>query len=179
MTAGDAQGIEAVLLANRDRLVRFLEARGAGDAAEDVFQELWMKLATHPTGPVGQPLSYLYRAANNLMLDRYRSLRQAALRDHAWADPDGAQDRDDAAIAQSPVTSVERTLIAREELARADAAVTALGPRAATCFRRFRLDGISQKAIAAELGISLSTVESDLRKAYGALVELRRQIDAV
>ena len=37
------QGIEGVLLANRDRIVRFLQVRGAGDAAEDVFQDLWMR----------------------------------------------------------------------------------------------------------------------------------------
>ncbi len=32
-------GLEAVFLANRDKLVRFLTARGAGDAAEDLVQD--------------------------------------------------------------------------------------------------------------------------------------------
>ena len=44
-----AQGIEGVLLANRDRIVRFLEVRGAGDSAEDLFQDLWMRLTDRRT----------------------------------------------------------------------------------------------------------------------------------
>ncbi|MBL0915271.1 MAG: sigma-70 family RNA polymerase sigma factor [Sphingopyxis sp.] len=67
------QGIEGVLLANRARIVRFLQVRGAGDAAEDLFQDLWMRLTERRTGPIADPLSYVMRAANNLMLDRYRS----------------------------------------------------------------------------------------------------------
>jgi RNA polymerase sigma-70 factor (ECF subfamily) len=169
MTGEDRDGIEGILLANRLRLIRFLEAQGAGDAAEDLFQELWMKLSARPTGPVAQPLSYLYRAASNLMLDRYRAQRQALQRDRAWSEATGRESDDR--------PSAEHSLILREQLARADAALAALGPRVATCFRRFRLDGIEQKAIAAELGVSLSTVESDLRRAYAALVALRRQWD--
>ena len=81
-----AQGIEGVLLANRDRIVRFLQLRGAGDAAEDLFQDLWMRLTERASGPVADPLPYVMRAANNLMLDRYRSARQRELRDAAWGD---------------------------------------------------------------------------------------------
>lgn len=173
MTGAEGQGIEGVLLANRDRLLRFLMAQGAGDAAEDLFQLLWLKLSERPTGPVAQPLSYLYRAANNLMLDRYRSERQAGQREQAWSAAGGGSGEG------SDAPSAERAMIARAELARAEAVLDGLGARTATIFRRFRLDGVSQKAIAAEMGVSLSTVESDLRKAYGALVALRRQLDDV
>ena len=74
-------GIEAVFLANRDKLVRFLAARGAGDAAEDLVQDLWVKMAGRMDGPIANPLAYLYRAADMLMIDRYRSRRQAERRD--------------------------------------------------------------------------------------------------
>lgn len=164
-------GLEAVFLANRDRLLGFLKSHGAGDAAEDLLQELWLKLSRAPAGPVAQPLAYLYRAANNLMLDRYRSARQAAQRDHDWSDGDAPP-----AAAAAP--SVERAVIAREQVALAAAALAALGDRAATVFRRHRIDGIAQRDIAAELGISLSTVEADLRLAYKAMIDLRRRLDA-
>lgn len=164
--AAPAQGLEGVLLANRDRLIGFLVARGAGEGAEDLFQELWMRLSGKPAGPIGEPLSYLYRAANNLMLDRYRSARQADLRDQAWGD---------VSIKQEP--AIDTALISRQQLAEADAAIDALGERAAGIFRSFRLEGKSQRVIAAEFGISLSTVESDLRKVYGALAALRRLFD--
>ena len=72
--SGDSpDGLEAVFLANRDKLLRFLVARGAGDDAEDLLQDMWMKLEAKDLGPVSDPLPYLYRMANNLMLDRYRS----------------------------------------------------------------------------------------------------------
>lgn len=168
---GPGNGMDGVLLAHRAQLLRFLEAHGAGDAAEDLFQELWMRVTQRPAGPVGNPLAYLYRAANNLMVDRYRAERQARVRDRAWSEARGAGED----IAPDP--GAEATLLAREELRRFDAALSALGERAARCFRRFRLDGIPQKQIAAELGVSLSTVESDLRRAYAALVAVRRQSD--
>ncbi len=171
MTARDrtdaVQGIEGVLLANRGRIVRFLEVRGAGDAAEDVFQDLWMRLTERRAGPIADPLSYAMRAANNLMLDRYRSQRQRALRDTAWGE---------AASADKP--STEAAMISREQLAQVERAIAATGERSARIFRRFRIDGLQQRAIADEMGVSLSTVEADLRKVYAALAVLRRQFDA-
>jgi RNA polymerase sigma factor (sigma-70 family) len=162
-----AQGIEGVLLANRDRIVRFLEVRGAGDSAEDLFQDLWMRLTDRRSGPIAEPLSYVMRAANNLMLDRYRSTRQSELRDKAWSD---------ASAGESP--STETSLISREQLAIVETAIAATGDRPARIFRRFRVDGLGQRDIASEMGVSLSTVEADLRKVYAALAAIRRQFDA-
>lgn len=162
-----AQGIEGVLLAHRDRIVRFLMVRGAGDAAEDLFQDLWMRLTDRPTGPIAEPLSYIMRAANNLMLDRYRSARQRELRDKAWGEASATE-----------IPSTEVSLIAREQLALVETAITATGQRPSRIFRRFRVDGLNQRDIAIEMGVSLSTVEADLRKVYAALAVIRRQFDA-
>lgn len=166
-------GLEAVFFENRDRLLRFLAAHGAGEAAEDILQELWMRVSAAPAGPVGQPLAYLYRAANNLMVDRHRALRTSERRDRDWSDAAGAT-----VPGVSDAPGGERVLIARERLRHADAALAALGPRAEAVFRRHRLDGIPQREIAAELGVSLSTVESDLRRAYRAMIELKGRLDA-
>ena len=97
-------GLEAVFLANRDKLVRFLTARGAGDAAEDLVQDLWVKVAGRMDGPIANPLAYLYRAADMLMIDRYRSRRQAALREQDWVDGQGAD----------PPPGTERAVEARQ-----------------------------------------------------------------
>jgi RNA polymerase sigma-70 factor (ECF subfamily) len=72
----------------------------------------------------------------------------------------------------------ERVLIARERLREVDQALEALGPRVAQVFRRYRIDGIGQAAIARDLGVSLSSVEKDLQKAYRALAELKARYDA-
>lgn len=171
MNAVPESGLLAVFAANRDKLLRFLSAHGAGDAAEDLLQELWIRVSTAPSAPVAHPLSYLYRAANNVMLDRYRSLQQAVRRDADWAEAQTTAP----GISDSP--STERSLIARQQLRMAEQALDALGPRAATAFRRHRLDGAPQKVIARELNVSLSTVEADLRKAYAAMIEIRRMLD--
>ena len=64
------QGLQLVLLNERGRLLRFLAARGAGDEAEDVLQDLWQRVAATPAQPIAEPLSYLFRAAENMMRDR-------------------------------------------------------------------------------------------------------------
>lgn len=165
--AETARGIEAVLLANREKLIRFLLARGAGDSAEDLFQELWVQIARSRAGPVSNPLSYLFRAANNLMLDRYRARRAAEMREKAWGEQDSGH----------VPPSVEQSLISREELARVEDTINKLGERPAAAFRHFRIEGISQREIANRLGVSLSTVEADLRKVYKALAAMKGQID--
>ena len=166
-----SSGLEAVFLDNRARLLRFLAAHGAGEAAEDVLQELWLKVSAAEAGPIANPLSYLYRAANNVMLDRYRSAQAAAARDHAWTDAVTT------VAGRSDEPSGERRLIAREQLAAAQAALDGLGARVATAFRRHRIDGLSQREVARELGVSLSTVEADLRLAYRAMIDLRKSWD--
>ena len=58
-----------------------------------------------------------------------------------------------------------------------EATINGLGERPAAAFHLFRIDGMSQRDIAARLGVSLSTVEADLRKVYAALAALKGQID--
>ena len=164
-------GLEAVFLENREKLVRFLLSLGAEDA-EDLLHDLWLRIQSSRPGPIATPLPYLYRAAHNLMLDRYRSARQSAAREQAWSDVTGAAD-----AGRSDEPSAERVLIAREEAEIVDEALLAIGARAARVFRRHRLDGIEQRVVAAELGVSLSTVEADLRKAYSTMIELKRRFD--
>jgi RNA polymerase sigma-70 factor (ECF subfamily) len=163
-----SEGLQAILLANRATLLRFVTARGAAHEAEDVLQELWIKVGSAPAGPVANPLSYLFRAAENLMRDRHRARRQATLRDSAWSDTSSP-----ALPGVSDVPSGERVMIARAELARIEAVLASLGSRARDVFRMHRIDGMAQRDIAAQLGVSLSTVESDMRKAYRAVLDAR------
>lgn len=164
--------LEQAYLAHRPRLLRFLVARGAGDAAEDLLQELWLRLAGAADSEAAAGLGYMMRAADRLMIDRYRSRRQEVLREQAWSEtqPGIAED-----IAPAP--DAERSIAARQQFEQVERALAALGARPAAIFRRHRIDGVAQRDIAAEFGISISTVESDLRRAYGALADLRRTID--
>jgi len=150
-----------VFLGNRTALLRFLRARGAGDDAEDLVQELWVKAKSAPAGPISEPLAYLYRMADRHMLDHRRSMLRRQRREETWASGPG-----DA----GEVMSGERQIFARDELGAAEAVLAELGERTEFIFRRFRVEGRPQSEIAEEIGISLSAVEKHLQKAYRALL---------
>lgn len=168
-----ASGLEAIFLEHRHTLLRFLRARGAGDAAEDLLQEMWVRLQAKDLGPVAEPLPYLHRMANNLMLDRYRASMRRERREQDWTDgmtgPVAEQSND---------APADERLIAAQRLEQAQAVLRGLGPRVEIIFRRFRIDGVGQRQIAQDLGVSLTTVEKDLQKAYRALLALKEQFDA-
>lgn len=168
VSAVEERGLEATFLANRHDLLRFIRARGGGDAAEDLLQELWLKAVAIPIGSVVDARSYLFRTAHNLMLDRRRAALRAARREKAWGD---------AADVCSVCASSEQAYLVREQIEAAERALAALGDRAATIFRRYRIDGVSQRQIADDMGISLSAVEKDLQKAYRVVICIQRGTD--
>jgi RNA polymerase sigma factor (sigma-70 family) len=156
-------GLRAIFLTERRMLLRMLTARlGDPDAAEEVLQELWIKLDTAPaqTGPIAQPGAYLFRMANNLAFDRRRSAMRNATRDTEWLSLQTTAEE---------LPDMEEALIARERLAQVEAALAALPERTARVFRRYRFENIQQKVIAQDLGVSLSTIEKLLQQAYRAI----------
>ncbi len=168
MESQRSSGLHATLINERGRLLRFLAARGAGDDAEDVLQDLWQKIAVAPDRPVADPVSYLFRAAENHMRDIRRAMISRTRRQFDWQGLGDAPE-------DEPVG--ERIFIAREQLQHVQTALAALGSRVDHIFRRYRLDGVGQAEIASELGISLSSVEKDLQKAYRTLADLRTKLN--
>lgn len=157
-------GLAGVLIAERPLLLRLLRGRGlAADAAEDIVQDLWVKLDTQPPGPVGDPVAYLCRMAVNLAADRRLAAARAMARGRAWmaVQPDAAEAPD-----------AERALAARQEWDRVMAAVAQMPPRMAQALHWFRLERVGQREIAARLGITVSGVEKLLRRGYAELARL-------
>ena len=73
--------------------------------------------------------------------------------------------------------AVDDRMILNQRLTEARAVLSELGPRVEMIFRRFRIEGVGQKQIAEELGVSLTTVEKDLQKAYRAMLTLKQKLD--
>jgi RNA polymerase sigma factor (sigma-70 family) len=162
-------GLEAVFLENRPALLRYLSARKVPtDEAEDILQDLFLKLDDITPGPIAEPRAYLYRMAENLLYDRRRAAGWRSKREGAWAE---AQRGGMGEVDAQP--SAERALVAREELALVFEALSVLPDRTLQIFRRYRLDGVRQREIAVEFGLSVSSVEKHLRKAYEVLVEAK------
>ena len=170
--ATEHQGLQRVLEENRDSLLRYLRAHGAGEAAEDLLQELWLKVSSSVAGPIAAPRSYLFRAATNLMIDRRRAEGQARAREREWS---GLADRLSTSVANDP--GPERALDGRRRLKLVERALSDLPPRALSVFRQHRLEGRTQREIAAAMALSVSTVESDLRMVYRLLAELKERLD--
>jgi RNA polymerase sigma-70 factor (ECF subfamily) len=171
MTTNSAglETLEIVFLRDRQRLLGFVRRAGAGDEAEDILHEAWLKIEGLKDRPLpDQPIAYLYRVLHNLMLDRRRGARRAVRRDAEWADIAGPET---AGVSDEP--GIDHRMIASEEFRAAQAAVEALGEPTATIFRRHRIDGVTQREIAADLALAISTVEKHLRKAYAAMIAWR------
>lgn len=167
-----AQGLRQIYLAIRPELLRFLVARRADDEAEDILQELFLKLDNEPRTPIANPRAYLYRMADNLLLDRRRAARRRVARDEAWVE---ARSGSHPEVDESPDS--ERILIGRERLAALERTLAGLPERTATAFRRFRIDAVSQREIAREFGISLSAIEKHLQRAYHAVLDAQAEAD--
>ncbi len=166
--------LAGVFVVHRAALLRYLHARGAGDEAEDLLQELWLKVgAIEGVQAITDPLPYLYRMGHNLMLDRRRTAQRRATREQQYH---GISDAEGTGADAQP--GAERTAIARDSLRHIDNALAALGARTDYVFRRHRVEGVAQRQIAEELGISISGVEKHLQKAYRAVLAARRRIEA-
>jgi RNA polymerase sigma-70 factor (ECF subfamily) len=167
-------GLEAIFMASRPMLLRFMRARlGDHQEAEDLLQDLWLKLRDLETGPIAEPRSYLFRMADNLVLDRRRSSHRRARRDEAWTEAQSG-----AAIEIDDRPSPEQTLLARERLRIIERVLHELPERTATAFRMFRIEEKPQKLIAAEFGVTVSAIEKHLQKAYRAVFAAQASLNA-
>lgn len=162
-------GILATFEGLRPQLRRFLAARTGNEAlADDLLQDMWIKLQETETGPISNPSAYLFKIASNLATDHARSRLQREKREEAWTAGtvtfSGAVARDD-----SP--DAERALVAKDSLARALAAISKMPPRAAEIFKLHRIEGYSHLQIAERLGISRSAVEKNMHTALKYLMK--------
>ncbi|MDP1027583.1 RNA polymerase sigma factor [Sphingomonas sp. KR1UV-12] len=160
----DAHPLAQAFLAHRAVLLRYLQARGARDEAEDLLQDLWLKLGEGADATIADHRAYLFRMAHNLMLDRVRSAQRRRHREDEYGGDRGTVDEAPAGIAP---------LIARERLDQVERVLTGLGERTDRIFRMHRMEELPQRSIAERLDISLSAVEKHLQKAYRALAAYR------
>jgi len=143
-------------------LMRFLQ-RNKCNAAEiaDLSQEAYARVyeAAQRERPL-QVKPFLFQVARNLMIDRLR--KQSVVSLDAMADFEWLNIPDDK-------PSSERTLMARQELKLLQAALRDLPPRCRQVVMLRRIEGLSQKEVAQQLGITIETVQTQIAKAMRLL----------
>jgi len=158
--------LQALLLHNKDAILRFLRARmrGETDEVEDRFHDTWIKLGRIvPKAPVRDPVPYIYKVADSVVLDARKMRQRREKRDEIYGEAKIEPLSDDAG----------RSIEAHLELREVEEAIADLSARTLLVFRRARIEGYTQREIAEQLGISVSGVEKHLLKAYARIATLR------
>jgi len=131
------------------------------ETAADLTQETWLRmLDQRPRKPVDNLRAFIFRIGRNLAIDHLRSRM--------------SRERHDQGLAYLfEVTGESPELVdsvaARQELEALDAAWQRMDEPAKSIFLMCRLQGRAHKEVAAELGVSLSTVEKTLATALDFL----------
>jgi RNA polymerase sigma-70 factor (ECF subfamily) len=157
----DEPSLEALYGVLRADLLRFLIARtGSAGDAEDLVQELWLKLRQPGSGPILNGRGYIYRMAQNLVVDRLREKQRRMRRDRLWSDVGGQHDHSIEPADPSP--NAEQEMLDREETALLASALQTLPDGARRAFELHKIEGLSHAEVAARLGISKSGVEKHM-----------------
>lgn len=161
MSDSDAN-IETLYGVHRRDLLRFLTARTGDPAeAEDMVQELWLKAAHQVGAPVLNGRAYLYRMAQNLVVDRARERQRRMRREGQWAVQSGGVS-DTGADPADPRLTAEEMMLDREEAALLASAIANLPEGARRAFLLHKIEGLSHGEVAERLGISRSGVEKHM-----------------
>lgn len=130
--------------------------------AEDLTQEVLLKLLELSDDAVSRPDAYIFRIASNLVRDRYRRLQ---VRD-SWRSDTLFRDHE-AADYIDPL----RVLEGRESVGRVAAALMELSQRSREILILFRLERVRKREIAESYGISVSAVDKHIIKATAHLTK--------
>lgn len=166
MSQGEPHDLQRTYLRRLGRLKSLSGAFGARHDAEDVLQEIWLRIGGMIPRDIRHPDAYLTRmVANAVNSCLRRDGRQEALRQEVAAIMAG-----DAAV------STERIVAGRQAVAAVEAALAALPDRTREVFLLSRVEGHTHRSIAAQLGISEQTVHYHIRRTVDHLAPLRDAI---
>ena len=145
-------------------LTRYLR-RNWRDEAEiaDLRQEVYVRVYDRAlVGIPAQAKAFLFMTARNLLIDKVRRSRVVCI--EAVSDIEAFEPTSDD-------LTPERIASAREELRRLQSALDLLPPRCREVVSLRKIEGMSQREVAARLGIREDTVEHHVGKAMRALAE--------
>tara|TARA_R110000868_G_scaffold408172_2_gene690587 strand:- start:11119 stop:11628 length:510 start_codon:yes stop_codon:yes gene_type:complete len=142
----------------RSRLLHYVQRRKLSwHLADDIVQDTFLRVVTTPSLPDQQfAQSYLYRTAQNLVIDHFRRERILTF----VQDPDKVFE-----VVADDAPSPEQIAWSRQELRRLQASLNALPKNLRDVFVLARLEGKTYGEIGVELGIPTQTAFSRMVRA--------------
>ncbi|MBX5041416.1 sigma-70 family RNA polymerase sigma factor [Rhizobium lentis] len=145
------------MIENKEKLLKTIESVVKSRSySEDIFQDGVIKAYGVNVEGIRCPIGYAFRMVYNLALDESRRRRQQ-LNNH--------RSIDQIQEITAPIPTVLDQLVAAETLRDVLASLEALPKRTNDAFIRHRLNGVPQKDIAAELGVSRTLVNFMIKAA--------------
>lgn len=158
MSEQDCLALQGAWLETHEEIAsRLTHCFGCRQAAADAVQGAWLRLARAVgVARVEDPRAYLLRIAANTAFDERRAERRRVLMaDELAALLDVPED----------VPGPEEAVIARLEMEQLSAALAELPARCRDIFLAARLHGTAHCTLAARFGVSLRTVDAEIRRA--------------
>ncbi len=166
---GKPEGLAHASIPYQHALRAFFRRRADGHEIDDLIQEVLLRLHNRRNGgEVTNLSSFIFQTATNVLLDRRR--RDTVRRRGAHCELEEAHHPLDE-------LSPDRILQAKQEAAVALEALAQLSPRTRSAFMLVRFEGMSYKATAAQLGISVSAVEKHVTKALRIISTRLQEFD--
>jgi RNA polymerase sigma factor (sigma-70 family) len=146
----------------------FLKRVKSRSEAEDLTQEVFMRLLNHPDKNHGETIEgYVFTIAANLLRDRAKSLAMTCRRRMRSLDLLDENDAFSANLVED--RNPERVLVGRQTIEDVLDALSELGERTRDIFVLARLENVQHREIAALYGVSVSAVEKMMMKAMAHL----------
>lgn len=140
----------------KDSLARSLRN---SELAEDALHDTWLRVARlENQETVLNPYGFLLRVATNIAINRLRSNSHQA----------NASDLDEILDMPDPSPGPEQQVAARADMQALMRAIQRMPARRRDVLLLVRWDGVPQKEVAARLGVSVSVVEHELKRAQDA-----------
>ncbi len=144
-------------------------ARMAPDDVDDVIQEAYSRLsALDSVAHIERPRAYFFSIVRNLLVRRLSKAKIVPIESIAELE----------SYADDNAFTPERETAARLEYARVRAIIGGLPDRCRRIVEMRKIDGLSQREIAAHLGISESVVENQVHQGIRAVLRAMRSQDA-
>lgn len=167
MTSYDDE-LVGVFLDNESSLKRYLKkVSGSQIEADDLYQEAWIKLSRNGSAASSKPVPYLMRIVRNLGIDYNRTNRAKLTHHDIAASLSIADDYPDPS----------RQFEDRNQLACLMDIMESLPERQRKLLMAARLEQRSHTALAKEFGISVRTVELEIRRALDYCIDQLAKIN--